>query len=127
MSRRITVRLDDRCYSNLRQRCNDVGVDLSFAIREALRKYVDAVSSEKEAGTVTTNQAMPAEAFALEGPYRAWCGDLRIELRRRSVDLLALSHVAAENWKKSPGIREFFVAFLSACTHLGIGQGGRHD
>ena len=127
MSRRITIRVGDEDYEKLRQRCQDATLDLSFLIRDAIGTYLEGGTPAQEAKRTDTGLVMPPEAFALTGPYRAWSGDLRIELKERFLELLALAHTAAEHWPKTKGIREVYVALLSVCQHLGIGDGVRHD
>jgi len=121
MGKRITVRLNNEGYARLHGRSQEVRLDISFLVREAIAKYLYA-GSGPEAKTSVASQVMPAEAFKLTGPYRAWCGDLRVELRKRLLTLLALSHVTAEFWSKTKGIRDVYVGLLGLCQHLGIGE-----
>jgi hypothetical protein len=126
MGRRITIRLGDEDYERLHMRSQDADLDFSFLVREAITKYLDSASADPSARTPATGLFMPPEAFALEGPYRAWCGDLRVELRKRFLELLALSHVTAEHWSKTSGIREVYAGLLALGAHLGIGEAVRH-
>jgi hypothetical protein len=50
-----------------------------------------------------------------------------VELRKRFLDLLALSHSTAQNWPKSPGTREVYSGLLGLAQYLGIGGCDRHD
>jgi len=128
MSRRITIRLGEEDYGKLQKRRQEATLDLSFVVRDALRKYfADGGTTDREPKAPHAGQVMPAEAFALTPPYRAWSGgDLRTELRKRFLDLLALAHTAAQNWPRTPGIREVYSGLLGLGLHLGIGQDGRH-
>ena len=118
MARRITVRLKNEGYEKLRLRSQETNLDFSFIVRDALGRYLD--------GESTASHVMPAESFKLTGPYRRG-DDLRVELRRRFLDLLALSHVTAEYWSKTKGIREVYVGLLALSHHLDIGEGVGHD
>ena len=124
MGRRITVRLDNEGYAKLQRRSQEAGLDLSFLVREAIGRYLNGTSADPGTATPASGQVMPAEAFRLTGPYRRG-DDLRVELRKRFLDLLALSHVTAEYWSKTKGIREVYAGLLALCQHLRIGEGVR--
>ena len=125
MSRRITIRLGDEDYGKLQNRCQANNLDASFVVRRALFEYFSkAQTAEKQDKPASTGDPMPPEAFALEGPYRAWSGDLRAELRKRLKDMLALAHSALEQFPRTRGVRETYVAILTAYNHLeGVGHG----
>ena len=122
--RRITIRLDTQAYEKLRAKSQAVDLDLSFLVRDALAKYLDQKAPEAREDRGAGGLVMPDEAFALTGPYRAWSGDLRTELRERFLDLMAIAHSAAQTWPKSAGIREVYAGLLSLAHNLGIGTGG---
>lgn len=127
MGKRITLRIDDQCHEQLQRRCQAAGLDISFVVREALGRYFsEAGTADQQAQSADTSHVMPPEAFGLTGPYRAWSGDLRVELRKRFLDLLALAHSTAETWPKSPGIREVYAGLLALAHYLGIGAGVGH-
>src|SRR5206468_8233383 len=105
-------------YEKLRLRSQETNLDFSFIVRDALGRYLD--------GESTASHVMPAEAFKLTGPYRRG-DDLRVELRKRFLDLLALSHITAEYWSKTKGIREVYAGLLGLCEHLGIGGASDND
>lgn len=126
MGKRMTIRLGDEAYEKLQKRSQEANLDFSFLIRKAIEGYLEDEDVEQRAIKVA-NPVMPDEAFALAGPFRGWSGDLRVELRQRFLELLALAHTTAKNWPKTRGIREVYIALLSAGQHLGIGQDGRHD
>ena len=123
MGKRITIRLDDQCIENLQKRSQETGLDFSFLIREAIGRYLDSGTMAQEAKPVSAGLVMPGEAFALSGPYRAWSGDLRVELKKRFMDLLALAHSTIQSWPRSPGIREVYAGLLPLAQYLGIGNG----
>ena len=114
------MRLDNEGYEKLKGWSQETNLDFSFLVRDAIAKYLDGQPAHQNDTRPTVGPVMPAAAFALTGPYRAWSGDLRAELRNRFLTLLALSHVTAECWPKTKGIREVYVALLSVCHHLGI-------
>ena len=128
MSRRVTIRLGEEDFGRLQKRCQETGLDFSFIVRDALSEYfADSGTTDQEPKPPRAGQVMPAEAFALTPPYRAWSGgDLRTELRKRLLDLLALAHTATQSWPKTPGVREVYSGLLELGLHLGIGQDGRH-
>jgi hypothetical protein len=105
MGKRITIRIDDQSHEKLQNRSQETGLDFSFLVRDALGRYLS------DAGT---NHVMPAEALALTAPYRAWSGDLRAELRKQLLALLALSHTTAGQFPRTPGVREAYIAILEA-------------
>lgn len=125
MGQRITIRLDNEVYESLQGRSQELGLDRSFLIREAILKYLDGEASDPEAMKSSARHAMPPEAFALTAPFRAWNGDLRTELRKRFLELLALANVTAEHWPKTKGMREVYLGILAVCEHLGFGGNGR--
>jgi len=127
MGKRITIRLGDDDYEKLQKRGLETSLDISFLVREALSKYLaDGGTAAPEPTPARTGLFMPDQAFALTGPYRAWSGDLRVELRKRFLDLLALAHSTAQTWPRSPGIREVYAGLLALGQHLGIGNNVRH-
>lgn len=127
MSRRITIRLDNEIHERIQQRSQETSLDFSFLVREALRKYLaDSGTTAQEPKPDYTNLVMPDQAFALTGPYRAFSGDLRLEMRKRFLDFLALAHSTAKIWPRSPGIREVYAGLLALGHHLGIGNDVRH-
>src|SRR5437773_2005015 len=120
MQRRITVRLSNEGYEKLRTRSRDAGFDLSFLVRNAIAKCLDSEVAGAQTGTPPVNRTMPAEAFVLTGPYRAWSGDLRAEVRRQFTQLLAASHTCAQHWPKTPGVRESYAGLLELCSLFGL-------
>jgi hypothetical protein len=125
MGRRITVRLKNEGYEKLSRRSQETNLDFSFIVRDALGRYLDGGSAESGTATPAGSHGMPREAFMLAGPYRAWSGDLRVELRKRILELIAVAHVTAGYWPKTKGIREVYAGLLGLCHHLGIGEGVR--
>jgi predicted transcriptional regulator len=122
MSKRVTIRLGDEEYEKLQNRCLATNLDSSFLIRDALSKYLaDTGTTAQQAKPANTGMAMPDEAFALEGPFRAWSGDLRAEVRKRLKEMLALSHAAAGQFPKTKGIREVYMSVLEAFNQLNDG------
>ena len=125
MTKRITVRLTDDMYEKLHLQSEASNLDVSCLLREAVDKYLAETAAttqgpQSQAGSLV----MPPEAFALEGPYRAWSGDLRVELRKRFLQLLALAHVTSLNWPKTTGVREVYTGLLALGKHLNIGSSG---
>ena len=104
MSKRITIRLDDEAHERLQKRSESLNLDVSFLARTAINRYLDSGTPAQEPKPDYTNLVMPDEAFSLTPPYRAWSGDLRVELKKRFLDLLALAHSTAQIWPKSPGV-----------------------
>ena len=125
-TKRVTVRIDVDVDKRLRERCRKAGVDASFMIREALSRFLDRDTAGCHGTMPHKDLVMPPEAFSLTPPYRAWSGDLRVELRKRFLDLLALAYATAEFYPKTAGTREVYMALLEACHHLGIGDSGGH-
>jgi hypothetical protein len=125
MSRRITIRLGDEDYEKLLKRSQVASLDFSFLVRDALGRYFSESGTANQQGkTASTGHPMPPEAFALEGPYRAWSGDLRLELRKRLKEMLALAHATADQYPRTKGIREVYLAILDAYHQLnGVGHG----
>jgi hypothetical protein len=126
MSKRITLRLGEEDYEKLQRRCQDMSLDISFVVRDALGRYfADSGTADRQDQCASTSPVMPAEAFAVTGPYRAWSGDLRVELRRRLLDMLALAHSTAGQYPRTKGVREVYVAILEAYNQLNEGGHGR--
>jgi hypothetical protein len=124
MSRKVTLRLSDEDFGKLQSRCQDTGLDISFIIREALSSHLSGAAPADQGGNPdSTNHAMPPEAFALAGPYRAFSGDLRAELRKQLKVLLALAHSTADQYPRTKGVREAYLAILNAYHQLnGVGH-----
>ncbi|MBZ5499139.1 MAG: hypothetical protein LAP85_22295 [Acidobacteriia bacterium] len=124
MSRRVTIRLGDEDYAKLQNRCQAMNLDTSFVVKEALGRYFsDSGTTSQEAKPASTSQVMPAEGFERLGPYRAWSGDLRAELRKRLLEMLALSYATAEQFPRTKGVREVYIAVLDAYYLLnGVGH-----
>jgi hypothetical protein len=106
--RRVTVRLDPDLFGKVNSRCNDLGIDLSTAIRRAITQFLagDAPSQNH------ANMTMPAEALALIGPFQVWGSDLREELRLRFLTLLAMSYVTKGRWPRTEWAKELHFALL---------------
>jgi hypothetical protein len=123
MGRRITFRIDDQQFEQIQEKCRKTDLDASFVIRQALDLYFSGANvTDAQAPPTNPGSAMPPEAFALEGPFRAWSGDLRTELRKRLKETLALSHATAEQYPKTKGVREAYMSVLEAFNQL---NGGR--
>ena len=123
MGRRITIRLEEQCFEKLQMRSQETNLDFSFLVREAMGRYLDGGTTAQEARPTDTG-FMPPEAFALTGPYRAWSGDLRQELRKRLLDMLALAYSAADQYPRTKGVREVYQTVLEAYHQLnGVGHG----
>ena len=125
MGKRITLRIDDQCYEKLQSRCREAGLDTSFVVREALGRYFsEAGTADPQVRSAGASLVMPPEAFALCEPFRAWgSGDLRVELRKRLREMLALAYSAQEQFPRTKGVREAYVAILTAYNIL---EGVRH-
>ncbi len=119
MSRRITIRLGEEDFGRLQNRCQETGLDISFVVRDAVGRYFSDASTADDQQPASTAQFMPAEAFSLTGPYRAWSGDLRAQMRKRLVDMLALAHTTADQYPRTKGVREAYLAVLDAYYQLG--------
>jgi hypothetical protein len=106
--RRVTVRLDSGLFEKVNSRCNELGIDLSTAIRRALSQFIegDCVSRED------ANPTMPAEASALMGRYQVWGSDLKEKLRGNFLQLLAMAYVTERRWPRSMWVRELYRALL---------------
>jgi hypothetical protein len=124
MGKRITLRINDQCFEKLQSRCREAGLDTSFVVRDALGRYfADSGTMSQEAKLASTGQVMPAEGFERLGPYRAWSGDLRAELRKRLLEMLAISYATVEQFPRTPGVREVYLAVLDAYYQLnGVGH-----
>jgi hypothetical protein len=119
------VGLSDDMYEKLHLRSEASDLDVSCLLREAVDRYLAETAGpthgpQSQAG----GPVMPPEAFALEGPYRAWPGDLRVELRKRFLQLLALAHVTSLNWPKTQGVREVYAGLLALSKYLNIANSG---
>jgi len=120
-SDRITVRVSGQTRESLKRRCRESGYDVSFVVRQALEAFLNGEAENGEGhGSPNGGHVMPQEAFALTGPYRAWSGDLRVEVRRRFTELLAAAHVCAQHWPKTPGVRESYARLLELCPFFGL-------
>jgi hypothetical protein len=123
MGKRITLRIDDQIHEKLMKQCRDLNLDASFVVREALGRYFSETgTADSPVLSAGAKYAMPPEAFALAGPYRAFSGDLRAALKKRLLDMLALAHSTADQYPRTKGVREAYRAILEA-YHLLNGVG----
>ena len=120
-SNRITVRLSGQTCESLKRRCQESGCDSSFVVRQALDGFLEGDEGSGEGrGSPGGVHVIPAEVFALTGPYRAWSGDLRVEVRRQFTQLLAASHTCAQHWPKTQGVREAYAGLLELSPFFGL-------
>jgi predicted DNA binding CopG/RHH family protein len=105
--RRVTVRLDPDLFEKVHRHCNDLGMDLSTAVRMALAQFlVSDASKEKAIAT------MPAEALARIGRYQVAGSDLKENLRESFLQLLAMSCVTEKRWPRAMWVKELYRALL---------------
>ena len=120
MGRRVTFRVPNATYELLQKRCGGMGCDVSFVVRQALEAFLNGDMGNGKGRGSPGGHLMPAEAFAQTGPYRAWSGDLRVEVKRQFTQLLAASHTCAQHWPKTPGVRESHAGLLELCPLFGL-------
>jgi hypothetical protein len=108
--RRITVRLDPDLFEKVNSHCNDLGIDLSTAIRRALSQFLEGDSASKDNANIT----MPAEASALMGRYQVWGSDLKEKLRENFLQLLAMAYVTERRWPRAMWVKELYRALLQS-------------
>jgi hypothetical protein len=106
--RRITVRLDPALYDKIRQYCQDAGVELSMAVRRALRDFLedDALSM------VANSNEMPQEALSLTGRYQTRGSDLREELWMQFLRAIAAAHTTSRRWHRDERSRRLYEGLI---------------
>jgi hypothetical protein len=114
-SHRITVRVNDNLHKRMLETANALGVDLSTVVRDLLERDLESGSDTK---TNAANCAILPDVFQYSPRYRAWCGDLRLELRKQFLILLALAHESSGRWPKTPWVRQLFMALLPLQKYL---------
>jgi hypothetical protein len=109
----------DSKNEKLHKYSKELNVDISTLVRSAITQYLDNNSQTLK----VIDDAMPPEAFQHTGPFLAWGkGDLRIELKSRLKQLLALAFVCQKHYPKTKGMRDVYLNLLPICRHLGIGE-----
>jgi hypothetical protein len=108
--RRVTARLDPDLFEKVNSRCNNLGIDLSTAIRRALSQFIEGDSAAKDHAIMT----MPAEAGALMGRYQVWGSDLKEKLRENFLQLLAMAYVTERRWPRAMWVKELYRALLQS-------------
>jgi hypothetical protein len=121
-SRRITIRVSDTLHNKIQGTAQSLNVDLSSLIRELLEKGLECA----DANTTAVSFAVPQEAFEFSPPFRAWCGDLRLEFKKRFLILLALGHESAQRWPKTEWLRRLYLGLLPLQSYLEK-ENVRHD
>ncbi len=121
-SHRITIRLEADLYGSLVEYCQTTGNDLSFAVRQALGSHLRNAGAVQPGGASFTTFLPPEEIFRQAPRYLSWNGDLRKEIRRQFIELLAEANVCVRHYPKTEGLRELYNALLSLSRYLVFGQ-----
>lgn len=106
--RRVTVRLDPDLHDRLHQFSQDLGIDLSTVVREAIARHLEGESGSNGGA----NAGMPNEALARTGGYLVWGSGLKEKLRESFLDVLAMSYVTSKRWPRTKWVKELHVALL---------------
>jgi len=125
MGKRITFRIENGDYERLSGRSRDTGLDCSYLIRRAIAEYLEGEPRARDTKSehVAPRAVLPAEAFALTPPFRGWPGDLRAELKKRYMEMLALASITVAHWPRTKGIREVYDGLLELAHYLDIKDG----
>jgi hypothetical protein len=120
-SPRITIRASSELRNRLEETAKRLGIGLSDVVRELLELGLES-GSDTGGKTTAANFAILPEAFQYSAPYRAWCGDLRIEYKKRFLALVALGHETAQRWPRTEWVRQLFLALLPLQKYLEDGS-----
>ncbi|MCI0724349.1 MAG: hypothetical protein L0338_36100 [Acidobacteria bacterium] len=108
-SKRLSVRLDKGRLQRLQQHCQEAGIDLSRAVRQAVDAHLGGSSGSPGQGSPSPPLALPDEVLPLTPKYLGWGnGDLRKHFRSRYLDLLAESYVCKKHYPRTPGMQEAY-------------------
>jgi hypothetical protein len=124
-SPRITFRASSELRNRLEETAKRLGIGLSDIVRELLERGLES-GSDTDAKATAASLAIIPEAFEYSAPYRAWCGDLRLEFKKRFLSVVALGHETAQRWPKTAWVRLLFLGLLPLQKYLEDGS-VRHD
>lgn len=115
--RRITVRVNECLHARVRETAKALNIDCSSLIRELLERGL-ASGSTADGNPSPASLSILPEVFEFSPSFRAFCGDLRLELRKRFLMLLALGHEASQRWPKTLWVRPLFLGLLPLQKYL---------
>lgn len=114
--KRITVRVNDDLYRRILETAQSLGIDISTMMRELLERGLES-GLDVNGTTTAAGLAIIPEAFQYSPPFRAFCGDLRPEFKKRFLTLIALGHEATQRWRTA-WVRKLFLGLLPLQKHL---------
>jgi hypothetical protein len=106
--RRITVRLNPDLHEKLQRYSNDLGIDLSSAVRTALSQFLDGDTLSKAAKSTE----MPQEALSLAGRFQTMGSNLRFKTWEQFLCAIAASYVTSQRWRREEWVHRLHTGLL---------------
>jgi hypothetical protein len=111
--RRITLRLDKEQWDSIQALCQSSGLDVSGAVRSALRAARAPGNSLPAAQGARKPFFIPDRILNKVQPYLAWGkGNLKDERNRQFDECFALTLACKQLFPRTPGIAECLAQFV---------------
>lgn len=118
-SHRITVRLNEQLHNLLKKTCDDSGHDLTTVVRKALESVLNSGEDSRQEDGNEIVTVPPEDIYEKVGRYLAWGrGDLRVELKKQYIEILATAFAAQRHFPRTPGIKEAYAGLLQISAHI---------
>jgi len=120
-SRRISVRLEDTKWEQLRARCGVTQTDVSRCVRQAIEGFLNTETGTNALNAAKKRLTPPQTVLDCHSAYLSWVdGDLREERKRLFRELLAACFTCKKLWPRTPGILEGYEELLQLCDYFGF-------
>ena len=105
--KRITIRLDEEAWGNVQALCQAYGLDVSAAVRSALRSARASGNCLPAAQAPQTPFSMPNRIVTKSQPYLAWAnGNLKNEWSRLRDNFFGMTLAARRLYPRTSEIAE---------------------
>lgn len=120
-SQRITVRLPESHIGPLQQYCAERNCDVSHVVRQALDAFLATDAGSADHQISPKRITPPEEIMKPVRKYFAWGdGDLRMELRRQYIEVLAVSYACRRLFPRTANVVNGYEGLLQLCRYFGL-------
>lgn len=124
-SKQITVRFSHSVVEMIERKCGELGCDTSFVIRKAVEGFLEVNGDDPTQGKPCASLVFPTELLGHTSQYLAFSGNLRQEVQRQFIELLAAVYVAARHFPKTEWIMELYATMLAVSKYINLEQSVR--